>query len=165
MKNIIITIIAIITVINTFAKDFHTVYTYDTFNNRYSAHTQQQIEDKMKEGYRVLDFAERFEDFCIKHPFSVITIKDRYTDNREVTVHTYTYSETFKKILSKENPNSNNVIFWSVDKTGTPVFHKKPQLFVHHRYVFLMNDFFEAEFNTTYSYENGKWNQTVKVSE
>lgn len=165
MKNIIITIIAIITTITTFAKDFHTVYTYDEYNNRYSAHTQKQIEDKMKEGYRILDLEERFEDFCIKHPFSTVTIKDAYTDKREVTVHTYTYSEVYKKVLSKENPKSNNVIFWSVDKTGIPVFHKKPQLFVHHRYVFLMQEFFEAEFNTTYSYENGKWNQTVKFTE
>ena len=164
MKNIVIAIITVIITINTFAKDFYTVYTYDEYNNRYSAHTQQQLEEKMKEGCRVLDFEERFEDFCIKHPFSVITVKDGYYDNREVTVHTYTYSETFKKVFSKENPKSNNVIFWSVDKTGIPVFHKKPQLFVSHRYVFLMNDFFEANFKTTYSYENGKWNQAVNIT-
>jgi hypothetical protein len=161
MKKIFALLIALITITAT-ATDLHVIeWTSSKTGINYRSYTSEYINQHEKAGYRILNFKEAFqESFEINHPFSVVTL-----EGKEISVHTHTFENTYKEVIAKENPKSNNVIFWCVDPTGVPHFNRKPGLFVHHRYVLLTEwDFFEKQFKVFWNLTNdNKWEKTDKT--
>ena len=163
MKNIIITIIAVIITINTFA-DTKVTYLHSDSGLTYQTHSEKEIDELTTKGEKVVFEEEPFKEvFFIGHTFSWVKLGTGANKCEEIKVHTFSFEQAWTKILSKENSKSNNVILWSVDRTGVPQFQKKPGLSVHHRYVYIDWSLFSENFTVYYGYECGQWVQTAQV--